>query len=61
VGDRVVEVGGRAVLTMGDVTAAVRWYDPRRTVVLKVERAGQIVNIEVMMGSTPADATLAGA
>jgi S1-C subfamily serine protease len=61
VGDRIVEVGGRTVLTMGDVTAAVRWYDPRRNVVLKVERNGQIVNIEVTMGETPAPAMLVGA
>jgi S1-C subfamily serine protease len=50
-GDVVVAVGGRAVDTMGEVTAAVRWYKPNATVAIKVRRANALVDVNVKMGS----------
>jgi S1-C subfamily serine protease len=56
----VVAVGGRPVTTMGEVTAAVRWYDPRSVVSIKVLRGERIVNVTVTVGATKPDSMLAG-
>jgi S1-C subfamily serine protease len=60
VGDVVIAVGGRPVATMGEVTAAVRWYDPRSVVSIKVLRGERIVNVTVTVGATKPDSMLAG-
>jgi S1-C subfamily serine protease len=60
-GDVVVAVGGRTVDTMGEVTAAVRWYKPKATVPVKVRRANALVDVSVKMGAAPANAAMTGA
>lgn len=60
-GDVVVSVGERAVTTMGEVTAAVRWYDPHATVAIKVRRADTLVKTQVTLGATPPNAMNMGA
>jgi hypothetical protein len=42
------------------VTAAVRWYDPRSVVSIKVLRGERIVNVTVTVGATKPDSMLAG-
>jgi putative serine protease PepD len=61
VGDVVVAIGEREVLTMGEVTAAIRWHAPRATVPIKVQRGEDLVRLEVTVGATPREAMLAGA
>jgi putative serine protease PepD len=61
VGDIVVAVGGRAVVTMGEVTAAARRHSPRATVVVKVRRGNELRSFDVVMGSTAQDVVLVGA
>jgi S1-C subfamily serine protease len=60
-GDVVVSVGERIVTTMGEVTAAVSWYDPHATVGIKVRRAGTLVKAEVTLGTAPPNAMVVGA
>jgi S1-C subfamily serine protease len=60
-GDIVVSVGERIVTTMGEVTAAVRWYDPHASVPIKVRRAGALVKREVTLGQAPPNAMAIGA
>jgi putative serine protease PepD len=60
-GDVVVLVGDRPVTTMGEVTAAIRWYEPGAEVIVKVRRGTALVNVEVKIGTAPANAALMGA
>jgi putative serine protease PepD len=55
-GDVIVAVGDKVVMTMGEVTAAIRWYAPRTMVVVKVRRGEDIVNLDVTVGSAPLEA-----
>ena len=57
-GDIVVSVGERIVTTMGEVTAAVSWYDPHASVPIKVRRAGTLVRAEVTLGTAPPNASM---
>src|SRR5262249_23333725 len=54
VGDVLRAIDGTSVITMADVTAAVRWYQPNTRVVVKVERRKVLVNIRVVLGTTAA-------
>jgi S1-C subfamily serine protease len=51
-GDVIVSVSGLSVETLGDVVAAVRWYQPGAAVVVKVRRNQQLVNLTVHLGGT---------
>jgi S1-C subfamily serine protease len=61
VGDVIVSVAGRLVATMGEVVAVVRSHEPRQVVPVKVKRGDKLVNVEVQVGATPADAMFTSA
>lgn len=61
VGDVVVSIGERDVLTMGEVTAAVSWYDPHASIPIKLRRAGTLVKANVTLGTAPRNAMTLGA
>jgi serine protease DegQ len=54
VGDVLRAIDGTPVITMADVTAAVRWYQPNTKVVVKVERGKVLFNMAVVLGNTAA-------
>jgi S1-C subfamily serine protease len=52
VNDLVQAINGRAVESIGDVTALVRSFDPGRTVVLDLRRGTRAVEVRVRLGAT---------
>jgi S1-C subfamily serine protease len=52
VNDLVEAINGRAVESIGDVTALVRSFDPGRTVVLDLRRGTRAVEVRVRLGAT---------
>ncbi|MCU1426879.1 MAG: trypsin-like serine protease with C-terminal domain [Actinomycetia bacterium] len=64
VNDVVVSIDDTRVTTMGDVTAAIRWYSPSTPIVVKVKRGTALFNMHVVLGNTatatPANAASAG-
>src|SRR5262249_9486437 len=46
-GDAIVAVDGRSMTSMAGVTAAIRWYQPRSQVVVKVKRGPMLVKMHV--------------
>ncbi len=52
IGDVVVAIDGKQVTTMGDVVAAIRWYPPSTSVVVKVQRGSILLNMHVVLGAT---------
>lgn len=56
-GDVVLAVGDRPVLTMAEITAAIRAYAPGETLTLELRRADKLLEVDVKLGSTSPDAT----
>ncbi len=52
VSDLVESINGRAVASIGDVTALVQGLDPGRTVVMKLRRGQQALAVRVRLGAT---------
>jgi S1-C subfamily serine protease len=61
VGDVIVAIADKPVMTMGEVVATVRWFEPKRVVQVKVRRGRVPVNLEVRLGDAPTDDAAAGA
>ncbi|HEY5171270.1 MAG TPA: S1C family serine protease [Acidimicrobiia bacterium] len=53
VSDLVESINGRAVESIGDVTALVRSLDPGRTVTMALRRGTKAVEVRVRLGATP--------
>ena len=52
VNDLVQSINGRAVESIGDVTALVRSFDPGRVVVIGLRRGTHAVEVRVKLGAT---------
>ena len=52
VSDLVQSINGRAVESIGDVTALVRSLDPGRTVTMALRRGTKAVEVRVQLGAT---------
>jgi S1-C subfamily serine protease len=49
--DVVIGINGRAVTSIGDLAAKVREYEAGTSVTLQVERNGEVIDVDVTLGS----------